>query len=638
MSGLCGIVDFAAPQIEPEVLRRMAELSAYRGRDGIGYRFLGGVGFAHLALHATAEEAGSVQPLVDARQQVCVVLDGRLDNRSDLIAVLRPVEGTAVSDAGLVLAAYLKWREACADHLLGDFAFAVWDASERRLLCAVDPLGIKSLYYARVGSLVCFGSDALQVLQHPSVPEGYNEREIAAYLASQVEDPEQSFFKAVHRLAPAQRLFVTPGGFRLERYWSPTPAEIFYPRDEDYAEHFRELFRRAVTDRLRSAGDCVGIAMSGGLDSSSVAAVAHDSRGETGKSIRAYTFVFDRLTDCDERAWSHAMTEELGLEVEPIEAENLWRFEAEAPLPHSPDTPFVGWRTCYQEIFRRMSARGSRVLLMGHGGDDLLRGSSLIYGERLLRGDLVSVREVIRHSRVQGTPVLRALYRHFGRPFLPTGADCLLRSVLGREEDVLLPDWMNPDFAHRIDIRERLKTLRPRKVFMSPARQEVYANTVATPWYWRLANWHDRNAASFGIEVRHPFLDRRLFEFVLAIPAEQLFRLGSTKNLLRRAMAGFLPESVRNRQGKTRFTSFLNSVLRERAKDEILGLLKNPYAARMGFLNGDQLRLAYIDFNNQRTHVSRRALWYAITFEVWLRRCEAVLHVRRQTLAASAAA
>jgi asparagine synthase (glutamine-hydrolysing) len=197
---------------------------------------------------------------------------------------------------------------------------------------------------------------------------------------------------------------------------------------------------------------------------------------------------------------------------------------------------------------------------------------------------------------------------------------------------------MNPDFAHRIDLRERLKSLQPRKVFMSLARQEVYANTVATPWYWRLANWHDRNAASFGIEVRHPFLDRRLFEFVLAIPAEQLFRLGSTKNLLRRAMAGFLPESVRNRQGKTRFTSFLSSVLRERAKNEILELLKDSHATRMGFLNGERLRSAYLEFINQKTNVSRRALWYAITLEVWLRRCDAVLHVRRQALAGSAAA
>ena len=102
--------------------------------------------------------------------------------------------------------------------------------------------------------------------------------------------------------------------------------------------------------------------MSGGLDSTSVAALAQRT---PGPGVRAYTFVFDRLPECDERAYSQAMTEELGLEVEPIEAERLWSLESQASLPLSPDTPFLGWRTCYQEILRRMAHGGSRVLLDG---------------------------------------------------------------------------------------------------------------------------------------------------------------------------------------------------------------------------------------------------------------------------------
>ncbi|HEY4597505.1 MAG TPA: asparagine synthase-related protein, partial [Thermoanaerobaculia bacterium] len=224
MSGLFGIVDFAAPRIEPE-----------------GFR---------------------------------VLLDGRLDNRPELIARLSPAKGLEASDAEILLAAYLEWGDACVDRLLGDFAFAIWDAGRRRLLCAVDPLGIKPLHYAQVGSLICFASDAVQVLRHPAVPDGYNEVEIAAYLAGGCEDPERSFFAAVHKLGPGRRLVVEKGGLRAERYWSPAPEEIRYPRDEDYVDRFRELLQRAVTDRMRGAGSFVGIAMSGGLDSTSVAALA----------------------------------------------------------------------------------------------------------------------------------------------------------------------------------------------------------------------------------------------------------------------------------------------------------------------------------------------------------------------------
>jgi asparagine synthase (glutamine-hydrolysing) len=581
MSGLCGLVDFAAPHIEPEGLRALAESASYRAPGGIGYRCLGEAGLAHLARHAGDPD----QPLLDPVGQVCGALDGRLDNRSELIALLAPEEGAAASDARLLLAAYLRWGESCTDHLLGDFAFAVWDAGRHRLLCAVDPLGIKPLHFARVGALVCFASDAVQVLRHPAVPDGYDEAEIAAYLGSRCEDPERSFFAAVRKLAPGHRLIADAGGLRVERYWSPQPAEIRYARDEDYAAHFLELFQRAVADRLRGAGSFAAIAMSGGLDSTSVAALAQRS---PGPGARAYTFAFDRLSECDERTYSRAMTEELGLEAEPIAVETLWSLESRTPLPLSPDTPFAGWRTCYEEIFQRMAAGGARILLTGHGGDDLLRGSSLVYAERLRRGDWSAVREVVRRARRAGKSVSRSFYDYFGRPYLKS-----------------FPAW-------------------------KPSRREVYANLVETPWYWRVANWHDRSSAVSGIEVLHPFLDRRLFEYVLAIPGEQLFRLDGYKNLLRRSMSGILPERIRMREDKTRFTSFLDFVLLERVADEVQELLQAPRSADLGMLDKDQLRSAYQGWATGNRDVSRRALWYALTLEIWLRRCEVIRKNRQR--------
>jgi asparagine synthase (glutamine-hydrolysing) len=578
MSGLCGIVSFAALRIEPDELRGLAESAFYRAPAGIRYRWLGGAGLACLA----RDEGDRDQPLLDPSGQVCAVLDGRLDNRPELIALLAPDGGAAASDVRLLLGAYLRWGEACTDHLLGDFAFAVWDAGRRRLLCAVDPLGIKPLHFARVGALVCFASDAMQVLAHPAVPDGYDEGEIAAYLGSRCEDPERSFFAAVRRLAPGQRLLADVGDLRVERYWNPRPAAIRYARDEDYADHFHELLQQAVTDRLRGAGSFAGVAMSGGLDSTSVAALA-----QRASPARAYTFTFDRLTECDERIYSRAMTEELGLAVEPVAVEQLWSLESQRALPFSPDTPFAGWHTCFEEIFRRMAAGGARVLLTGHGGDDLLRGSSLIYAERLRRGDWRAVREVVRHARGTGKPVPRALYEYFGRPHLRS-----------------LQAWR-------------------------PSRREVYANLVEIPWYWRVANWHDRSCAASGIEVRHPFLDRRLFEYVLAIPGEQLFRLTGYKNLLRRSMAGTLPERIRQRHDKTKFTSFLDFVLLERVADEVRELLRAPRSVDLGIVAKDQLRTDFEGLTTGRRDVSRRALWYAITLEIWLRRCEVIRKNRR---------
>lgn len=626
MSGLFGVVDFAAPRIEPEGFRRLAELASYRAPGGITCHFLGSAGLAHLALHA------GDRPLLDPQRQICILWDGRLDNRPELIARLSPARGPEASDTDLLLAAYLEWGEACTDRLLGDFAVAVWDAQRHRLFCAVDPLGIKPLHYAQVGSLLCFASDAIQALHHPAVPDGYNEAEIAAYLAGRCEDPERSFFAAIHKLGPGQRLIASAGGLRVERYWSPQPAEIRYARDEDYAAHFRELFERAVTDQLRDAGSFAGVAMSGGLDSTSVAALA---QRVPGAGVRAYSFVFDRLPDCDERAYSRAMTEELGLEMEPVEAERLWSLDSKTDALFSSDTPFSGWSSCYQEIFRRMAARGSRVLLTGHGGDDLLRGSSLIYAERLRRGDLAAVREVVGHARGGGAPVLRSLYHHFARPHLPAGAHRFLRSALGQREDDAPPPWIHPGFRLRTGLAGGPRE--PRRSSGRPAWRDFRENLIEVPWYWRQANWHDRISAAFGIEARHPFLDRRLFEYVLAIPGEQIFRLDRTKGLLRCSMRELLPERIRSRTGKTQFTSFLDSVLRERAADEITDLLRTPRSSELGILDAGCLRSAYLDFLGG-TNDSRGDLWYAITLEIWLRRCEVIREDRRRVLGGERAA
>jgi len=205
---------------------------------------------------------------------------------------------------------------------------------------------------------------------------------------------------------------------------------------------------------------------------------------------------------------------------------------------------------------------------------------------------------------------------------VPAGLDRCLRSVLGKPQK-LRPSLIHPDFRLRTQRDSESKGIRRRRV-SATARQEIYDNLVGNPWYLRTANWHDRSTAHSGIEVRHPFLDRRLFEYILAIPGEQLFQLGCTKPLLRRVMAGILPEKVRLRRGKTSFIRFLDVLLLERAAGEVLGLLRAPRSAELGILDGEQLRSAYQGLTNGGPNAPRGAVWRAISLEIWLRRCDAV--------------
>jgi asparagine synthase (glutamine-hydrolysing) len=222
------------------------------------------------------------------------------------------------------------------------------------------------------------------------------------------------------------------------------------------------------------------------------------------------------------------------------------------------------------------------------------------------------------------------LYRYFGRPHLPARADLWLRSAMGIQQRELLPPGVKHSLARGAALADRNEALRPQRVFANPAQQDIYENLLAVPWYWRLVNWHERSAATFGIEVRHPFLDRRLFEYVLAIPGEQLFRLGSSKNLLRRSMVGILPEKIRLRKQKTHFTAFLDFAIRKGAVCEIQEILRNPLSAELGFLERKPLKDAYLRFLEKGTNETRRALWYAITLEIWLRRCQSIRNRRHE--------
>lgn len=563
---------------------------------------------------AFLEPSGGLQPVRSPDSAVHVVADLRLDNRRELIARLTD-DGVPVPesprDADLLLAAYLRWGEECPLHLLGDFAFVLWDSRRRRLVAACDPVGIKTLHHARIGSLLCLASEARQVLQHPAVPCRLDEGGVADYLLDGTEDPARTLFLDVRRLLPGHCLVATSGGERIARYWSLDPdARTVYRRDEDYAAHFLDLFTRAVNDRLRTESGSVGILMSGGLDSSSVAAAAR-RRLPAARGLFAVSFLFERLRECDEREFIQAAADGLGLERETVLAERFPVLDPEACRP-SLESPSLAWDRCFQEALRRTRSRGARVLLTGHGGDDLMLGSYLVYADRLRRGDPRAVLEVARYAMAQGRDHGRILYRYLVQPLLPGRADQALRRLLGRAPGAELPGWIDAGFARRNGLAGRIQD-EPRS-----AREALYGHFRQTPWD-RAAHWYNQHAAAFGIEVRHPFLDRRLVEFILSIPPQKLFRAGLSKPLLRQAMTGVLPETVRMRKDKTRLGAFLSLSAGSGTRSRIESLLAAPLAAELGIFDADHLRAAWRRSQEGKLGELDGLLWYSISLEIWLR-------------------
>jgi asparagine synthase (glutamine-hydrolysing) len=549
-----------------------------------------------------------------------LVANARLDNRRELLTTLASwlPEQARPSDADLILAAYLCWGERCPEHLLGDFSFCLWDSGRRMLFCARDPLGVKPLHYARIGSLVCVSSKVGRILEHPSVHRRLDLVTLGDYLTESLGDPERTFFSEIRRLLPGHRMIASPAGFRLERYWDVSRIrQTVYRRDAEYSEHFLDLLQQAVGDRLATSAPTLGIALSGGLDSSAVAAVAQRELSQTGSTeLLPVSLIFSRLAQCDERPFIEATVNALGLKPILIEAEPFWFLGDEEAYTPSLESPALSWEGCFQQVFSRLRSGGAQVLLTGHGADDLLRGSFRVYADRLRRADLRAVPEVWQYAWSEGRR-WRTVYRCLAEPLLPPSVDRTFRQLLGRRSRPAIFSWISSGFAYRTGLAKRLEEARrsPRT-----APQEIYDSIVAQPGYGRSIDWYDRTAAPFGVEVRHPFLDRRIAEYVLSIPPRQLFRLGTYKPLLRQAMCGLLPDSVRLRRDKTKLGSFIDYSLREKEGARVEELFRSPVSAELGILDGQNLREAFRSYRMGSPDGSKRPLWYAITVELWLRK------------------
>jgi asparagine synthase (glutamine-hydrolysing) len=622
MSGLCGLLNFDGPPVETGTLSAMAQASSFRGPDGLGCHSLGPARFAALALHATYEAAADPQPLLSSDGTLLLVADARLDNLADLKHLLRDdpeLQRALPGEAALILAAYNRWGLACVERLVGDFAFALWDQKEQRLFAARDPLGVKPFHYARTGRLIAFASDAQQILAHPAIDRELDPVSIGRYLAGYPDDLERTYFQAIRRLPPGHRLVVTSTATRRERFWDVDPdRRIVYRRDTDYADHFRELLERAVTDRLRSAGTAVGLSLSGGLDSSSLAALAAPRLGTGAVRLVACTFVFERLAKCDERSYSQALADALGFENLLLDAEQHWLLENLNEDQPDLETPFSGWQACTREMYRLLRERGTRVHLTGHGADDLLTGSGLAYADLLRDGDVRAVAQAWGHARAIQRPVGRALYRWLVEPLLPTRLATSVRGLTGTARRPSTPSWIEPELARRAGL-DALGSESRKPRFRQASRQELYDTMLRSAAFSRAVSWHDRMGSAEGIEVRHPFLDSRVIEYVFALPPGRLVGREGRKALLRRAMQGRLPDFVRLRRDKTRFGPFIDVTLREKGADRIAELLHRPLMVKMGILRNDQLRSAYKAY--QSGDLTHRKLWYAFTLETWLRRC-----------------
>jgi asparagine synthase (glutamine-hydrolysing) len=519
-----------------QLLGRMTASLAFRGPDAQATWADGPVGLGHALLRTTFESEHERQPC-SLDGQVWITADARIDDRANLIKKLagHGREATPdVPDVELILHAYHAWGERCVEHLLGDFAFAIWDGRERRLFCARDHFGVKPFFYAVVGGCLVFSNTLNCVRLHPGVSERLNDLAIADFLLfNGNQNVSTTAFADVVRLPPAHTLTYSAGTTRLNRYWTlPVDGDIRYRRQEEYAEHLKDLLRHAVGDRLRVRR--VGVLMSGGMDSSAVAAVARRlvPAGPGRPELKAFTVVYDSLIPDEERYYAGLAAEALDIPVDFLSGDGYRLYEGwDRPELHTPEPYSWPCLLAHHDLLHRVAAHG-RVALAGYGADPAMHGS-VTYALSLLKGGA---------WRRLATDVWHSLSR--GR--LPkVGFRARLRRWLGQDDRPAssVPAWINPDFAARLDLPARYRQLSGGGRAEHARRPEAWLGLTSSLWPF-LFEENDPGVTRVPVEHRYPFFDLRVLTWLLAIPPVPWC---DHKEVLRSATAGLLPVPVRRR-------------------------------------------------------------------------------------------
>jgi asparagine synthase (glutamine-hydrolysing) len=627
MSGIAGIYNLDGRPVDPALLTRMTDAVEDRGPDGVGQWIDGPVGLGHRTLHTTPESLQEKQPLTDEWDNLCLTFDGRVDNRDELKAALENIGARLRSDtdAEIVLRAYEVWGEACPEKIIGDFAFAIWDKRNNQLFCARDFLGIKPFYYYADARRFLCGSELQQLVADPTFQRRPNEGVVGEYLTGSLTTPVETLYQGVFRLAPAHFLLVRRDGLRKGRYWHINPKkQIGYRTDREYADHFSFLFQEAVRCRLRSHAR-VGAHLSGGMDSSSIVAMTalllREGRA-ADCGFETFSMIYPPGWPCDERDHIQAVSRMWGVKTnffEPGVPGRSYYIQQARRYQDFPDFPNGAGQCLPLNEFAR--ANGFRVMLTGNGGNEWFEGG-VDYLADLLRG--LRLGKLFRQARfgsaLTGNPSpLSLVFRCGLLPLLPS----LVRRTGKRllTNGTSLPDSISEQLASRIRLRERLRRSEDEPKFSTYAQRRVY-RLVTDGAEVQPNEVMERASARLGLEDRHPFHDRRLAEFALAIPEEQRWRNNQTKYIQREAMRGHLPELVRQRKVQGDFSILFVKTLEALGGESAFDRL---VIASLDWVEPNGVRRMYREMTGlyAKRDLSYTArmwpLWGVLAMELWFR-------------------
>ncbi len=594
MSVICGILRFDGTSVgDVDLERQLGTVSRLNPDRSRAWRD-GSIGLGHALMRVTEEDAFDNQPLIDGAAGLALVADLRLDNRDELAEALGIDNRTLamLSDSAVLMRAYRKWGEDCAEHLLGDFAFAIWDAPARKLVLGRDHMGLRYIHYYRGPDFFVFATENKGVWAVADVPRRLDEFQIGTRLTLDISRTAgASLFQEIFGVLAGTVMTVPADGtMRSRRYWEPHADPVHLGRDETYyIATYRRLLSEAVQCRLRRATRPVGLFMSGGFDSAAIAALAGPVMSAKNRKLIAVASVMPedyRGPLAHGRKWVELCRRDMPhLDVRYVTREGfglLDNLEEDFLRRDGSSSPN---RAANAAIYAALVESGTRVVMDGHGGDYTINPTATGWlAEQLLHGRL---RKFLSEFRAYGRTLNRRywalLKQEVIRPILPNwllGPIDSIRSGLPLTGSVVP---ITRQFARSITAKGG--SLHPRLPRTGGKR------SLARRLAWFLAaqqathNAGRSAAAAHGLDYAQPFHDKRLVEFALAIPTSLFVRNGSDRYMARQALGDLYPREFQSRQkgNDDRTPDFLAIFERDRPQmlEEIARMEKSARLRRM---------------------------------------------------------
>lgn len=562
MCGIAGII-----QINPSVyttghLKKMTDALAHRGPDGEGFwqTESGNVLLGHRRLSIIDLSQAGHQPmlfdpagdLTDQRHRYTIVHNGEIYNYIELRDTLekKGYRFLSQTDTEIIAAAYDCWKDECVDHFDGMFAFAIWDEKEKELFAARDRFGEKPFFYFFDGKSFLFASE-MKALWAAGVERTANQKMLFNYITigytGNPSRPEETFYENIYKLPPASCLKFSSIYFQfaVQQYWDVDPSVQTSLKDHEAIDQFSHLFTTAVKRRLRSDVP-IGTSLSGGLDSSSITAIAHELRS-VSNSHTSFTAVFPGF-EKDESVFAQQVAAQFQLQQYTVSLTGDHLMNDWEKLCCCQEEPF-GSASIYAQykVYELAAQHNIKVLLDGQGADETLAGYHKYYKwywQELFRKRKLSASNEIKAARELGIDE-PFTYQNKIAAYFPAFASVVM------ERQYLLKA------IRQEDLTKEFVQLQSKEAYYTPPEHfdlngVLHFNTF-THGLEELLRYADRNAMAHGREVRLPFLSHELVEFIFSLPANFKIRQGWTKWLLRECMKNKLPAAITWRKDKVGF-------------------------------------------------------------------------------------